>query len=60
MAHRLAEEAIAHFNEISDDLGLARSWRRLAEAEPTWRANADALERAVTYARRAGDRGLLS
>ena len=55
-AHRLAEEAIASFSEIHDNLGLARSWRLLADAEPTWQANLAALERAVIYARSAGDR----
>jgi len=55
-AHRLAEEAIASFTEIHDNLGLARSWRLLADSEPTWRANLTALERAVIYARLAGDR----
>ena len=55
-AHRLAEEAIASFTEIRDNLGLARSWRLLADAEPTWRANLTALERAVIHARLAGDR----
>ena len=55
-AHRLAEEAIASFTEIDDNLGLARSWRLLADAEPTWRANLTALERAVIHARLAGDR----
>lgn len=54
-AHRLAEEAIASFTEIHDNLGLARSWRLLADAEPTWRANLTALERAVIHARLAGD-----
>ena len=55
-AHRLAEEAIARFTELGDDRGLARSWRLLAESEPSWQANAEALERAVTHSRRAGDR----
>ena len=55
-AHRLADEAIAFFTELGDDHGLARSWRLLAESEPSWRANTDGLERAVTHSRRAGDR----
>ncbi len=55
-AHRLAEEAIARFTELGDDRGLARSWRLLAESEPSWRAHAAGLERAVTHSRRAGDR----
>ncbi|HEY8815216.1 MAG TPA: adenylate/guanylate cyclase domain-containing protein [Candidatus Dormibacteraeota bacterium] len=54
-AHSLAEEAIASFTEIHDNLGLARSWRLLADAESTWRANLAALERAVIHARLAGD-----
>ena len=55
-------EAIAQFEEISDDVGLATAWRLLAETR--WmscrfdRAREE-LGRAVDHARRAGDRRLI-
>jgi len=55
-AHRVAEDAIRYFEQDHDDRGLAQSLRLLADAEPTWQASLDALERAVTCARVAGDR----
>jgi DNA-binding SARP family transcriptional activator len=54
-----AERAVAAFEEFDDELGLARSWRLLAQAhyldrrlEPA----TDAFEQALLHSRRAGDR----
>ena len=55
-AHAVAERAIELFGDEADQLGLAKSWRLLADVEPTWGANCEALERALDHARRAGDR----
>jgi class 3 adenylate cyclase len=54
----VATEAIAVFESIHDDLGLARAWRRLALASHTACRYADAAtqsERALRHARRAGE-----
>jgi tetratricopeptide (TPR) repeat protein len=51
------DEVIPTFEALGDDLGLARSWRLLAEVHMNRARYADAddaLERAVRHARRAG------
>jgi class 3 adenylate cyclase/tetratricopeptide (TPR) repeat protein len=51
------DEVIPTFEGLGDDLGLARSWRLLAEVHMNRARYADAddaLERAVRHARRAG------
>jgi DNA-binding SARP family transcriptional activator len=55
----IAERAIGIFGELGDDLGLARAWRLVAEAHyiaRRARLSAEAAERALMHARRAGDR----
>ena len=55
---RAADEAIAVFEELDDDLGLARAWRLIAQAYYLGRQgkqSADAAEHALEFARRAGD-----
>ncbi|MEX2557207.1 MAG: adenylate/guanylate cyclase domain-containing protein [Actinomycetota bacterium] len=59
-ARTVATEAIAAFERIGDDRGLASAWDLLSQAE--WfrlRAGdtAAAAERALAYARRSGERG---
>jgi len=52
-----AEEALHVFEELGDDLGLARAWRAVAEVHLTrcqWGQSAEALERALGYAEQAG------
>jgi class 3 adenylate cyclase/tetratricopeptide (TPR) repeat protein len=54
----VADRTIPLLEEIGDDPGLARAW--LLKAEPDvnacrWGARAEALERALEHARRAGD-----
>jgi class 3 adenylate cyclase/tetratricopeptide (TPR) repeat protein len=52
---RVAERAIPELEELGDDYGLAKAWRLLSEAHviaSRWQARADALERALTHARR--------
>jgi DNA-binding SARP family transcriptional activator/tetratricopeptide (TPR) repeat protein len=54
-----AERAIQVFDELQDELGLARSWRLLAQSHYLDRhlsACAEASERALVHAQRAGDR----
>jgi DNA-binding SARP family transcriptional activator len=54
----VAEQAIRVFDELDDDLGLARAWRLVAQAHYLDRhagPSAEAGERALAYARRAGD-----
>ncbi|HEY6034204.1 MAG TPA: hypothetical protein VIV58_08095, partial [Kofleriaceae bacterium] len=53
-----ARRAIGVFEVLGDDLGLARAWRLTAQAHYLGRraaACADASERALEHARRAGD-----
>jgi tetratricopeptide (TPR) repeat protein len=55
----IAERAIEVFDALGDDLGLARAWRLVDQAEYHARRagpSAGAAERALVYARRAGDR----
>ena len=52
-----AEEALRTFEELGDELGLARAWRAVAEVHLTrcqWGQSAEALERALDYAEQAG------
>jgi DNA-binding SARP family transcriptional activator/class 3 adenylate cyclase/tetratricopeptide (TPR) repeat protein len=55
---RTATEAIDAFEELQDELGLARAWRLLQQAHYLGRQGAkssDAAERALLHARRAED-----
>jgi tetratricopeptide (TPR) repeat protein len=56
--HEATSQAIHVFDEIGDDVGLARAWRRLSWI-PRFRGQfaiaEDAVERALHYARKAGD-----
>ena len=52
-----AEAALVIFEELGDELGLARAWRAVAEVHLTrchWSASAEALEHALEHAERAG------
>jgi tetratricopeptide (TPR) repeat protein len=56
--HEAATQAIRVFEEIGDDVGLARAWRRLAwmpRSRGHFAIAEDAVGRALAYARRAGD-----
>ncbi len=56
--HRVADDAIAIFEELCDDLGLARAWRLAAQAHYLARRAgrcAEASERALKHARAVGD-----
>jgi class 3 adenylate cyclase/tetratricopeptide (TPR) repeat protein len=53
-----AEELIATLQELGDDIGLARAWRLVGDlhwARSRYAAADDALARAISHARRAGD-----
>jgi class 3 adenylate cyclase/predicted ATPase len=55
----VAERAIAVFEKLEDDLGLARAWRLMAQAHYLGRQArlcAEASERALEHVRRTGDR----
>ena len=55
---RLAERAIGIFEELGDEIGLARAWRRVAlaaSAERGWGTAVDAWERASGHAAASGD-----
>jgi len=55
---RVAEMAIPLLEELHDELGLAKAWWLRSEADAIagrWAARAEALERALNYAHRAGD-----
>ena len=55
----VAERAIVVFDDLGDELGLARAWRLVAQAHYLGRhlaLCAEASERALAYARRAEDR----
>ena len=48
------QEIISELERLNDNFGLARAWRVLSEAHAgacRWEARADALERALSYAR---------
>jgi len=54
----VAEQAIDVFEQLSDELGLARAWRLIAEAHYLARRagpSAEASEQALVHIRRAGD-----
>jgi predicted ATPase/class 3 adenylate cyclase len=53
-----AERLIATLQELDDDVGLARAWRLIGDlhwARSRYAAADDALARAISHARRAGD-----
>ncbi len=55
---RLAEEAIPALEALGDDAGVAKAWWLLSEPPVNacrWGERAAALERALEYAKRAGD-----
>jgi class 3 adenylate cyclase/tetratricopeptide (TPR) repeat protein len=57
--HRVAEDAIEIFTEAGDDIGLAQAWGHLSRVHlisSRWGAASEALEQALVYARRAGNR----
>jgi tetratricopeptide (TPR) repeat protein len=52
-----AEDAVRCFEELGDEVGLARAWLRLSDVHwlgSRWAARANALEEALVHARRAG------
>jgi class 3 adenylate cyclase/tetratricopeptide (TPR) repeat protein len=54
----VSEQAVRIFEELDDDRGLARAWRRMAyvpRARGHFAMSEDAIERAIEYARKAGD-----
>ena len=56
---RVAEQALPVLEELGDDLGLAKAWRRIADVQwmvNHWSEQAQALEQALVHAERAGDR----
>ena len=56
---RVAEEAIPELERLQDSLGLAHAWHLVSDAHWSacrFGASGEALERALGYARRAGDR----
>lgn len=56
---RVANEAIPELERLGDALGLAHAWHLLSDAHWSacrFGASAETLERALAYARRAGDR----
>jgi class 3 adenylate cyclase/tetratricopeptide (TPR) repeat protein len=55
---RVAEHAIEVFEELGDELGVARAWRRIAmaaSAERGWGTAVEAWERACAHASASGD-----
>ena len=55
---RVAEQALPVLEELGDELGLAKAWRRIADVQwmvNHWSEQAHALERALAHAQRAGD-----
>jgi class 3 adenylate cyclase/predicted ATPase len=55
---RVAEQALPELEELGDELGLAKAWRRIADVHwmvNHWSEQAQALEQALVHARRAGD-----
>jgi tetratricopeptide (TPR) repeat protein len=55
---RVAEGALSGLEELGDDLGLAKAWRRIADVNwmmNRWDEQERALERALAHAERAGD-----
>jgi tetratricopeptide (TPR) repeat protein len=60
-ARAIAQDALRVFEKHGDDLGLAKTWRLISDVghpegdASTFTESDDALERALDYARRAGD-----
>lgn len=56
-AVELGRSAIPVFEQLGDELGLAKAWHLIGDEHvaDTWAAGAEALERALGYARRSGD-----
>jgi predicted ATPase/class 3 adenylate cyclase len=55
---RVAEDALPELEAMGDDLGVAKTWRRLADVHwmtSRWGEQERALERALVYAEQAGD-----
>jgi class 3 adenylate cyclase/tetratricopeptide (TPR) repeat protein len=55
---RVAEQALPVLEELGDELGLAKAWRRIADVHwmvNHWSEQAQALEQALVHAQRAGD-----
>jgi len=55
---RIVEQALPELEELGDELGLAKAWRRIADVQwmaNRWSEQARALERALEHAQRAGD-----
>jgi tetratricopeptide (TPR) repeat protein len=55
---RATEQALPELEELGDNLGLAKAWRRIADVhwlQNHWDEQQVALEKAIAYARRAGD-----
>jgi predicted ATPase len=55
---RVAEQALPELDQLGDELGLAKAWRRIADVHwmvNQWREQAQALEQALAHAKRAGD-----
>jgi tetratricopeptide (TPR) repeat protein len=54
-ARSTAENAVRVFEGLGDELGLAKAWRLMHDAASTWDEGQEALERAMTHAKLAGD-----
>jgi DNA-binding SARP family transcriptional activator len=55
---QIARAAVSFFDEVDDDVGLARAWLSLAQRHGMamqYRTGAEAAERALAHARKAGD-----
>jgi predicted ATPase/class 3 adenylate cyclase len=55
---RATEQALPELEQLGDNLGLAKAWRRIADVhwlQNHWDEQQVALEKAIAYARRAGD-----
>jgi tetratricopeptide (TPR) repeat protein len=55
---RVLDQAVPEFEGLGDELGLAKSWRRIADVHwltNQWNEQERALERALAHAERAGD-----
>jgi predicted ATPase/class 3 adenylate cyclase len=55
---RVAEQALPELDQLGDELGLAKAWRRIADVHwmvNQWSEQAQALEQALLHAKRAGN-----
>ena len=55
---RIVEQALPELEDLGDELGLAKAWRRIADVQwmtNRWSEQAQALKRALEHAQRAGD-----